>query len=75
MIERRLKPRGDHSSKEARELLVRRFNAVLGPPDEVDLATQHAFLKGTMMPGEAQFYVSMCEYVVDIAERNVERPI
>lgn len=70
MIERRLKLRGDQSSPAAREQLVRRLNSTLGPPDHADLDKQNAFLKGTMTPGEAQFYISMCEYIIGIAERK-----
>lgn len=73
MIERRLKARVDHSSTPAREHLVLRFNAALGPPDKVDLSIQNAFLKGTMTPGEATLFVSMCEYVIGVVERNSDR--
>ena len=73
MIERRLKTRVDHSSTLAREQLVLRFNAALGPPNKSDLSIQNAFLKGTMTPGEAQFFVSMCEYVIGVVERNPNR--
>jgi hypothetical protein len=40
MIERRLKVRVDYSHIAAREQLVFRFNAALGPPSEADLYTR-----------------------------------
>lgn len=73
MIERRLKPRIDYSSSDAREQLVLRFNNALGPPNEADMSIQLAFLKGTMRPGEAQFFISMCEYVIGAVARNLDR--
>jgi len=73
MNERRLKPRIDFSSLQIREHLVLRFNNALGPPNKADLAIQDAFLKGTMNPGEAQLFISMCEYVLEIVERHARR--
>jgi hypothetical protein len=74
MTDRRLKLRVDYSSVEAREQLVLRFNAALGPPNKADLSIQHAFLKGTMPPGETQLFVSMCEYVIGVVDRNSHSP-
>jgi hypothetical protein len=73
MIDRRLKPRADFSSPQIREQLVLCFNNALGPPNKADLAIQEAFLKGTMTPGEAQLFISMCEYVLEIVERHTRR--
>ena len=73
MNDRRLKPRADFSSRQIREQLVVRFNNALGPPNKADLAIQDAFLKGTMTPGEAQLFISMCEYVLEIVERHARR--
>lgn len=73
MIERRLKARVDHSSTLAREQLVLRFNAALGPPNKADLSVQNAFLLGTMTPGEAQLFIIICEYVIGVVERNSDR--
>ena len=64
MIERRLKPRVDYCSVESRKYLVLRFNSCLGEPSRADLSIQDAFLNGTMRPGEFQFFVSICEYVI-----------
>jgi hypothetical protein len=68
MIERRLKVRVDYSLKEAREQLVLRFNAALGPPNEFDLSIQNTFLKGTMRPGESQLFAYTCEYTISVVE-------
>ena len=73
MNERRLKPRADFSSLQIREQLVFRFNSALGPPNKSDLATQEAFLQGTMNPGETQLFISICEYVLEIVERHARR--
>lgn len=52
---------------------MHRLNGALGPPNKADRAIQNAFLMGTMTPGEAQLFVSMCEYIIDIVERNLHR--
>lgn len=70
MIERRLKARVDYSLEGAREQLLLRFNTALGPPDEAELSIQNAFLKGTMRPGEAQFFAYTCEYTISVVEGN-----
>jgi hypothetical protein len=74
MHERRLKPRKDYSSIEIRRSLVCRFNDALGPPSKADLAIQQAFLQGTMTPGEAQLFISMCEFVIDAVGRHKNKP-
>lgn len=73
LIDRRLKARVDYSSVATRQHLVLCFNEALGPPSKADLSIQHAFLQGTMIPGETQLFISTCEYVIGVVERNSDQ--